>query len=72
MILAYPFGAAANTFVIFGVACLVYGISELINWYKSVKDKRKRSTARFRTYGTPSEKSPYVLKEFPKVDWSEK
>ena len=34
MILAYPFGAAANTFVIFGVACLVYGISELINWYK--------------------------------------
>ena len=34
MILAYPFGAAANTFVIFGVACLIYGISELINWYK--------------------------------------
>ena len=27
MILAYPFGAAANTFVIFGVAFLVYGIS---------------------------------------------
>ena len=25
MILAYPFGAAANTFVIFGVACLIYG-----------------------------------------------
>lgn len=37
MILAYPFGAAANTFVIFGVACLVYGISELINWYKFSK-----------------------------------
>lgn len=34
MILAYPFGAAANTFVIFGVACLIYGLSELINWYK--------------------------------------
>lgn len=34
MILAYPFESAANTFVIFGVACLVYGISELINWYK--------------------------------------
>ena len=37
MILAYPFGAAANTFVIFGVACLIYGISELINWYKFSK-----------------------------------
>ncbi len=37
MILAYPFGAAANTFVIFGVACLVYGISELINWHKFTK-----------------------------------
>lgn len=34
MILTYPFGAAANTFVIFGVACLIYGISELINRYK--------------------------------------
>lgn len=34
MILVYPFGAATNTFVIFGVACLIYGISELINWYK--------------------------------------
>ena len=34
MILIYPFGAAANTFVIFGVACLIYGLSELINWYK--------------------------------------
>ena len=37
MILAYPFGAAANTFVIFGVACLIYGLSELINWYKFSK-----------------------------------
>ena len=27
----------ANTFVIFGVACLIYGISELINWYKFSK-----------------------------------
>lgn len=34
MIITYPFGAAANTFVIFGVACLCYGIIELINWYK--------------------------------------
>ncbi|MDO4756075.1 MAG: DUF308 domain-containing protein [Parabacteroides sp.] len=34
MILAYPFGAAANTFAIFGVAILVYGCSELINYYK--------------------------------------
>lgn len=37
MILAYPFETAANTFVIFGVACLIYGISELINWYKFSK-----------------------------------
>ena len=34
MILAYPFGAAANTFVIFGVASIFYGACELINWYK--------------------------------------
>lgn len=34
MILAYPFGAATNTFVIFGIACILYGINELINWYK--------------------------------------
>ncbi|RHJ85506.1 HdeD family acid-resistance protein [Parabacteroides sp. AM08-6] len=34
MILVYPFGAAANTFVIFGIACIIYGVSELINWYK--------------------------------------
>lgn len=34
MILAYPFGAAANTFVIFGIASLFYGACELINWYK--------------------------------------
>lgn len=34
MILAYPFGAATNTFVIFGVASIFYGACELINWYK--------------------------------------
>ncbi len=34
MILAYPFGAAANTFVIFGVASIFYGACELVNWYK--------------------------------------
>lgn len=34
MILVYPFGAATNTFIIFGVACLIYGFTELINWYK--------------------------------------
>lgn len=34
MILAYPFGMAANTFVIFGIASLFYGVCELINWYK--------------------------------------
>lgn len=34
MILAYPFGAATNTFVIFGIACLIYGLSESVNWYK--------------------------------------
>ena len=34
MILAYPVGAAANTFVIFGVASIFYGACELINWYK--------------------------------------
>lgn len=34
MIIAYPFGVAANTFVIFGVACIFYGMIELINWYK--------------------------------------
>ena len=37
MILAYPFEAMANTFVIFGVASLFYGICELINWYKFKK-----------------------------------
>ena len=40
MILAYPFGAAANTFVIFGVASLIYGLSELINWYKFNRRKK--------------------------------
>lgn len=34
MIIVYPFSAAANTFVIFGIACLFYGVSELINGYK--------------------------------------
>ena len=34
MIIAYPFGAAANTFVIFGVASIFYGVIELLNWYK--------------------------------------
>ncbi|MBE6300245.1 MAG: DUF308 domain-containing protein [Parabacteroides distasonis] len=34
MILAHPFGAAANTIVIFGAAILVYGCTELLNWYK--------------------------------------
>lgn len=33
-ILAYPFDAAANTFVIFGVASIFYGAFELLNWYK--------------------------------------
>ena len=37
MILAYPFGAAANTFVIFGIASLYYGCCELINWHKFQK-----------------------------------
>ena len=34
MILAYPFSAATQTFTIFGAAILIYGCSELINWYK--------------------------------------
>ncbi len=34
MILFYPFQAAANTFIIFGVAIMLYGVSELISWYK--------------------------------------
>lgn len=38
-ILAYPFSAAANTFVIFGIGCLVYGISELVNWYRFRRKK---------------------------------
>ena len=37
MILAYPFGAAENTFVIFGIASIFYGTCELINWYKFKK-----------------------------------
>ncbi len=34
MILAYPFESAANTFVIFGIAILFYGVNELFNSYK--------------------------------------
>jgi uncharacterized membrane protein HdeD (DUF308 family) len=34
MILAYPFSAATQTFTIFGAAILIYGCTELINWYK--------------------------------------
>lgn len=34
MILAYPFEAVANTFIIFGVTSIFYGACELINWYK--------------------------------------
>lgn len=37
MILAYPFDAVANTFVIFGIASLFYGVCELINAYKFKK-----------------------------------
>lgn len=33
-ILTYPFDAAANTFVIFGVASIFYGAIELLNEYK--------------------------------------
>lgn len=40
-ILAYPFETAANTFVIFGVASLFYGISELLNWFKFQKKDRQ-------------------------------
>ena len=38
MILAYPFDAVANTFVIFGLAILFYGACELINAYKFKKN----------------------------------
>lgn len=34
LILTYPFGTAANTFVIFGIASLFYGACELVGWYK--------------------------------------
>lgn len=34
MILLYPFEIMENTFVIFGVAILIYGCCELINWFK--------------------------------------
>lgn len=41
MILVYPFKAATNTFIIFGVAILLYGICELINWYKFLRLRSK-------------------------------
>ncbi len=34
LILAYPFEAAANTFIIFGIAAVCYGLCELVNSYK--------------------------------------
>ncbi len=42
MILVYPFGAAKNTFIIFGVASLLYGINEMINWIKFRKKKTQQ------------------------------
>lgn len=41
LILTYPFDAAENTVVIFGLATLIYGCIELLNWYKF----RKRMTS---------------------------
>ena len=37
MILVHPFGAAENTFIIFGIAILFYGVCELVNWFKFKK-----------------------------------
>ena len=34
MIICNPAAIAANTFIIFGVAILIYGANELLNWYK--------------------------------------
>jgi uncharacterized membrane protein HdeD (DUF308 family) len=34
IILVYPTGAIANTFVLLGCVSLFYGINELISWYK--------------------------------------
>jgi uncharacterized membrane protein HdeD (DUF308 family) len=34
LILAYPFESASNTFVLFGVTGIIYGINELVNGYK--------------------------------------
>ncbi|MCD7977051.1 MAG: DUF308 domain-containing protein [Tannerellaceae bacterium] len=34
LILAYPFETAATTFMVFGIAILIYGVCELIDWYK--------------------------------------
>jgi len=42
MILVYPFQVATNTFIIFGVASLLYGIIEFINWYKFRPGKIKQ------------------------------
>lgn len=39
MIICNPATIAANTFVIFGVAILLYGANELLNWYKFRKNK---------------------------------
>lgn len=34
MIIYNPASIAANTFVIFGIAIMIYGVTEFINWYK--------------------------------------
>ncbi len=39
MIIWNPAAIAAYTFVIFGIAILVYGANELLNWYKFRKNK---------------------------------
>jgi len=40
VILVYPFQTAANTFIVFGIASIIYGISELINSYKFRKREK--------------------------------
>lgn len=40
IILLYPFGTVATTFVIFGIASIIYGLSELVNSYKFRKIER--------------------------------
>ncbi|MEG1543499.1 MAG: DUF308 domain-containing protein [Tannerellaceae bacterium] len=37
VIVSYPFATMANTFVLFGAASIIYGLTELINWYKFKK-----------------------------------